>query len=242
MSQLGTGPAAQIRAQGDPRVVHAQRIQDAGAQHVLVRPAGPEGQRMAQQSHRQVRVFVLRLRLAAELMPGQEGVEIGDRVVGVRVGHVGRLKGVRQPREPGGVGRDVEQGDGAPALRHFHAVGQEPGQRLVERHLAGLRHLGQQRAGEGLGDGPDLEHGAGVEGAGGARLAGPQVPPGAVRFEQSDHEARHDAGGNSCLQHAADGRIVGEPSLCGGGNGQRDRGEKRDEMAVHDRLARSEDC
>ena len=50
-----------------------------------------------------------------------------------------------------------------PASGHRHARRQKPGDRVVQGDLAAKGHVGQQKRGERLGDGADLEHRVGVQ-------------------------------------------------------------------------------
>lgn len=159
---------------GDHCGVHAERLEQPRPQQIGVRDAGLRGERVAEHGRPEVGV----VDLAAIVVVG------GDPVGGAADG-VGVLPGVRVAA--GHVGPE----DACPAQ---DAVGGEPGQpgavagQLGERHVAGGAGdrgpggaervvgaddpggglVGEEHAGERLGDRADLERGAGLDG-----LAGP---------------------------------------------------------------------
>lgn len=227
-------PLRHLALEGVAGPVHPEGLQDPLAEQLRVGGAGGPGQGVAQEPEAQVRVLALGARLPAELVALEEVVEHLDRVVGVRVRHVGRNVVVGEAGQAGVVGGQVQQGDGTVAAgRHRNAVGKVTGNRVVEGHLAPGHHVGQERAGEGLVDRSHLEDRAGPQrpGVRTGRARGENAR-GAVGLQEPEHDAGRCPVLDQVVEHDLDVRVVGEVSpglLGGGGSGGGEEGEEGEE-------------
>ena len=155
----GREPRAQFRRQRDRRFAHAERRKHSAGHEVLIAHPRLQGEHVPQQTHAEVRVLVFGAHVARQLIARQERVHLRHAVVGVRVQRIVRGKVGRHAGKPRDLRCQVEQRD-LPAVprRHVDRSGQEFRDGVVELHLTARDHVGQQRCGEDLRDGPDLEH------------------------------------------------------------------------------------
>ena len=167
--------AAAVMSGGEAAVVdvHAgsgepERLADAAADELVVAGARPQREQVPEQADAVVRVAKAPLRGPSRagardrrLEPGCVPARVG--VVALR-GEGTRKLAARQRREPGAVRGEVGEGDLPAPGGHLHPGGQMQRDAVVDPKQPVLRHVGEQRGGEHLGDRADLEHRPGPAG------------------------------------------------------------------------------
>jgi hypothetical protein len=135
----GSELCAQDGRKRDRRLAHAEWREDAATHEVLVAHSGLERQGMAQETHAEVRVLVLRAHVTREFVAGEKRVHLLHAVVGVRVQRIARREVRRHARQSRRLGREVQQRDlPAVARGDAHRWRQELRDWIVEPHLTAL--------------------------------------------------------------------------------------------------------
>jgi hypothetical protein len=116
------------------------------------------------------------------------------------------------------MGREIQQRDLPSVARGYaHLFGEVPGYGIVEAHLAAPCHIRQEDTCEDLGNRPDFEDGATVEGARvRARISGGENPRRPVRLQQPDHDTDCAIGIHAILEDRSDLGVAGERLGCDG--------------------------
>ncbi len=155
----GGEPHAQGGGQRDRGFAHPQGRENALPHQLLVAHPGLARERVSQETHTEIRILVCLAHVAGQLVARQEGVQLLDRVIGVRVGRVARRQVRREAGQAGRLGRQVDERDlAAIACGDPHRCRQILRDWIVEADRAVRHHRCKNRRREGLGDGADLEH------------------------------------------------------------------------------------
>ena len=170
-------PGLHGRGHGDGGALHSQRARDPRAHQGLVVRSGALGERLAEQRETQVRVFPFRADVARQLEAREELVRLRDGVLGddsLSFLGIGERNVGGEEGQPGGLGRQIHQGDGvALPLGQLHAGREVLGHGIVELEFSALDHIGEHERREDLGDRSDLEDGVAIERALVARVEMP---------------------------------------------------------------------
>jgi hypothetical protein len=113
---------------------------------------------VAQESGAQIGILVLRPDVACQAISGKEVVQLLNRIIGVRIRVVLRFEIGRHARETRAVSGEIRQRDLAIVpLGYLHVCGKILGHRIRQRDLTAARHVREQKRGEFLSDGTNLE-------------------------------------------------------------------------------------
>ena len=159
-------------------------------------------QRVTEQRHPDVRVFELFAWRPRQRVGGQPAVHLRNGEARVKALDLIR----RVARQSRAMGRELPERD-LPATtgRDADGRGQKLADRVIERHLACERHLGQEGSGEHFGDRADLEDGVAIE----RRLSRARIPvrektPLSVGLQQPHDDTRDPSIVDALLDHLED--------------------------------------
>ena len=156
-------PFPVVRREGDRGVGHPERFEKPFGDQPLVAHSLAQSEGVSQETGAEIRVFDLRTDVPLQLVRREELVELGDRVVGVRVPRIGRPEVVRHARQSRAMRRQVQQRDlCAVPRRYIDDRPEQPLHRRLELEGALPRQVRQQDRREHLGDRADLEHGVAI--------------------------------------------------------------------------------